>query len=133
MFFFFFFFKQKTAYEMRISDWSSDVCSSDLRLRQDRIIKGVAGIIDEVAVRIALHDGLTARDRRGGIGGVDLQSPRIDALVAQRRDQFAVAAADVQHARTSGTGVGDDRKIGRSEEHTSELQSLMRNPTACLC
>src|SRR3546814_3972929 len=28
---FFFFFKQKTAYEMRISDWSSDVCSSDLR------------------------------------------------------------------------------------------------------
>src|SRR3546814_10944972 len=31
MFFRFFFFKQKTAYEMRISDWSSDVCSSDLR------------------------------------------------------------------------------------------------------
>src|SRR3546814_2024902 len=31
MFFFVFFFKQKTAYEMRISDWSSDVCSSDLR------------------------------------------------------------------------------------------------------
>src|SRR3546814_4976244 len=30
--FFFFFFKQKTAYEMRISDWSSDVCSSDLYL-----------------------------------------------------------------------------------------------------
>src|SRR3546814_3698195 len=34
----FFFFKQKTAYEMRISDWSSDVCSSDLPgdQRQDR-------------------------------------------------------------------------------------------------
>src|SRR3546814_3211936 len=30
--FFFFFFKQKTAYEMRISDWSSDVCSSDLQI-----------------------------------------------------------------------------------------------------
>src|SRR3546814_10028959 len=30
LFFFFFFFKQKTAYELRISDWSSDVCSSDL-------------------------------------------------------------------------------------------------------
>src|SRR3546814_6220263 len=30
MFLIFFFFKQKTAYEMRISDWSSDVCSSDL-------------------------------------------------------------------------------------------------------
>src|SRR3546814_8744706 len=32
LYFFFFFFKQKTAYEMRISDWSSDVCSSDLKL-----------------------------------------------------------------------------------------------------
>src|SRR3546814_11880084 len=31
-----FFFKQKTAYEMRISDWSSDVCSSDLSLQFDR-------------------------------------------------------------------------------------------------
>src|SRR3546814_8323808 len=35
-FLFFFFFKQKTAYEMRISDWSSDVCSSDLRARRPR-------------------------------------------------------------------------------------------------
>src|SRR3546814_5945248 len=32
-FYLFFFFKQKTAYEMRISDWSSDVCSSDLEVR----------------------------------------------------------------------------------------------------
>src|SRR3546814_9733805 len=32
----FFFFKQKTAYEMRISDWSSDVCSSDLPRRRRR-------------------------------------------------------------------------------------------------
>src|SRR3546814_2924951 len=36
--FFFFFFKQKTAYEMRISDWSSDVCSSDL------VLCGTAGL-----------------------------------------------------------------------------------------
>src|SRR3546814_8495418 len=36
MFFGFFFFKQKTAYEMRISDWSSDVCSSDLVSRFQR-------------------------------------------------------------------------------------------------
>src|SRR3546814_6236832 len=59
---FFFFFKQKTAYEMRISDWSSDVCSSDLvahrgegklgqRLRlhlQDLAVAGVRGA-DEIA------------------------------------------------------------------------------------
>src|SRR3546814_1543646 len=36
-FFFFFFFKQKTAYEMRISDWSSDVCSSDLVSDKERL------------------------------------------------------------------------------------------------
>src|SRR3546814_6834502 len=38
----FFFFKQKTAYEMRISDWSSDVCSSDLQGRvaeQDALVR----------------------------------------------------------------------------------------------
>src|SRR3546814_4226661 len=37
----FFFFKQKTAYEMRISDWSSDVCSSDLALHKQQ--HGVVG------------------------------------------------------------------------------------------
>src|SRR3546814_8824802 len=35
----FFFFKQKTAYEMRISDWSSDVCSSDLLILVDMLVK----------------------------------------------------------------------------------------------
>src|SRR3546814_10741186 len=38
----FFFFKQKTAYEMRISDWSSDVCSSDLLVKNDGTIKSFA-------------------------------------------------------------------------------------------
>src|SRR5881628_1452365 len=37
LFFFFFFFKQKTAYEMSVSDWSSDVCSSDLQ-RADLVV-----------------------------------------------------------------------------------------------
>src|SRR3546814_6387950 len=47
-----FFFKQKTAYEMRISDWSSDVCSSDL-------IEGVARTVDEPRQDIAA-DGVGA-------------------------------------------------------------------------
>src|SRR3546814_3202446 len=42
---FVFFFKQKTAYEMRISDWSSDVCSSDLRVR--RTVAGGGGKREE--------------------------------------------------------------------------------------
>src|SRR3546814_15056422 len=40
--FFVFFFKQKTAYEMLISDWSSDVCSSDLRLNRQAEALGIA-------------------------------------------------------------------------------------------
>src|SRR3546814_1162171 len=39
--FLFFFFKQKTAYDMRISDWSSDVCSSDLKTGTGRHPKGI--------------------------------------------------------------------------------------------
>src|SRR3546814_10447741 len=41
---FFFFFKQKTAYEMRISDWSSDVCSSDLHLGRGAQAVGRDGV-----------------------------------------------------------------------------------------
>src|SRR3546814_18969293 len=55
MFVFFFFFKQKTAYEMRISDWSSDVCSSDLLERRlEYPAKGV-GTIESGRLRQADH------------------------------------------------------------------------------
>src|SRR3546814_9730435 len=49
---FFFFFKQKTAYEMRISDWSSDVCSSDLKTHQGlrRCVKAFRERLDKVTV-----------------------------------------------------------------------------------
>src|SRR3546814_4205219 len=64
--FFCFFFKQKTAYEMRISDWSSDVCSSDLLLPR----RGGGGTRrrGEVAVHAAerqgsLHRAAVGRDR----------------------------------------------------------------------
>src|SRR3546814_5666583 len=46
---YFFFFNQKTAYEMRISDWSSDVCSSDL------LFKTLAGV-DAVDLELATED-----------------------------------------------------------------------------
>src|SRR3546814_1653203 len=45
--FVFFFFKQKTAYEMRISDWSSDVCSSDLSDDRHRRDPGRLHVVDE--------------------------------------------------------------------------------------
>src|SRR3546814_11467583 len=49
----FFFFKQKTAYEMRISDWSSDVCSSDLYLRDGQAVRK----FEELLGRGIEHDG----------------------------------------------------------------------------
>src|SRR3546814_10626693 len=65
----FFFFKQKTAYEMRISDWSSDVCSSDLLVDRvpDHFVGAVAGqaaeaVIDfKVAAAVAFGDGDSVR------------------------------------------------------------------------
>src|SRR3546814_5230280 len=48
LFVFFCFFKQKTAYEMRISDWSSDVCSSDLGHRRTGDLKGVKTMTHEI-------------------------------------------------------------------------------------
>src|SRR3546814_6132736 len=56
-----FFFKQKTAYEMRISDWSSDVCSSDLR-DEDRALRTLI-VDDSVVVRTVIERILNA-DRR---------------------------------------------------------------------
>src|SRR3546814_3310901 len=48
----FFFFKQKTAYEMRISDWSSDVCSSDLVWRAVAAIAAALDDLEEKAVAV---------------------------------------------------------------------------------
>src|SRR3546814_10783473 len=54
----FFFFKQKTAYEMRISDWSSDVCSSDLGPSggQPQLCSLVAAVVDEVNIFTVGHE-----------------------------------------------------------------------------
>src|SRR3546814_4465530 len=85
-----FFFKQKTAYDMRISDWSSDVCSSDLLTE---VLEG-AGLADVgMLVRI-----LDVRDVDGEIGDVvvDAQERREAAgfqkipRLGQRRQQRAL-------------------------------------------
>src|SRR3546814_20671861 len=60
----FFFFKQKTAYEMRISDWSSDVCSSDLSDIASSVADPLQG--DVVAVGLA---GAGRRDVAGPVAG----------------------------------------------------------------
>src|SRR3546814_19877526 len=102
-FVFFFFFKQKTAYEMRISDWSSDVCSSDLPpdgkgvSRQDlhRRTGGRRQLqLQHLPVHGAEHDGEALRraarsgtaDRdRGGPAPQGQEKPRRDARDGQRK------------------------------------------------
>src|SRR3546814_14117989 len=63
-FFFIFFFKQKTAYEMRISDWSSDVCSSDLGfLRCGSAIASAIALMSASAVFAQETDSTTSEAR----------------------------------------------------------------------
>src|SRR3546814_2374402 len=61
-----FFFKQKTAYEMRISDWSSDVCSSDLLARR-------AGDADDAAMAARARRDAERVQRGGAVGDADVR------------------------------------------------------------
>src|SRR3546814_3595401 len=124
---FFFFFKQKTAYEMRISDWSSDVCSSDLhQVTVDAAIDQLPCVAGTLGVVL---DG----------EGLDLLAPE---GVGGFGDRHAFAGAGIEDGhgagrrRQRGQGPLQRRFVGgevRSEEHTSELQSLMRISYAVFC
>src|SRR3546814_6547407 len=107
VFVFFFFFKQKTAYEMRISDWSSDVCSSDLQSAAHRSGPGFRALDRSRSARRA---GRPAQL----VGSAPLPS---------RQDSLQPTLSARLQPRLSR----------RSEEHTSELQSLMRRSYAVFC
>src|SRR3546814_5571840 len=135
--FFFFFFKQKTAYEMRISDWSSDVCSSDLSTVR---IRGLTDILTTVNGR----EVVTTTGR-----GFDLQDvpaealARIDAFKSQTADQIeggVAGALDLRLNRpfdfrdpTFVLTARQNYATIRSEAHKSELQSLMSNSSDVFC
>src|SRR3546814_5958200 len=117
---------------MRISDWSSDVCSSDLSydLADDADRADRAQLrADPRDAKPALADRLSGRRPRGRADGVG-------------HDHLADQGAGAQ-ARAQGTGIGLSLAAGlggagrdpgrRSEEHTSELQSLMRLSYAVFC
>src|SRR3546814_4306776 len=72
----FFFFKQKTAYEMRISDWSSDVCSSDLGL-QKTIGNLIAGIILLMDRSIKPGDVIVVGDSFGWVNKIGVRAVRV--------------------------------------------------------
>src|SRR3546814_1984461 len=108
---FVFFFKQKTAYEMRISDWSSDVCSSDLTLG------------GEFDAPFPFGQFLFI----------------VKSFVANRIPAFVTALIDIAicfHRLPQCLARGIVRWLGssnRSEAHPSELQSLTRLPYAVFC
>src|SRR3546814_6569829 len=99
---------------MRISDWSSDVCSSDL-----------AGATVLVIVVVGRRG-----HRPGDVGIVDHARLKIWQPIPQGQG----AARHVHLLSTSPTkSAATDRQPRRSEEHTSELQSLMRISYAVFC
>src|SRR3546814_5563347 len=116
---------------MRISDWSSDVCSSDLSTSADRR-NGEPGTIDGQA---GLHRGIGPARAHGGAGGDREQhGERLDHRVQGRSRPVRPALSDRPGARDAPSHLRrGDRRRSRSEEHTSELQSLMRISYAVFC
>src|SRR3546814_7399025 len=142
-----FFVKQKTAYEMRISDWSSDVCSSDLGV-------AVAGVLlredfgawdgDDAYGATLVGELCGGLDRKLHFraGGDDhrfrcrLRLPQhiaatlcVGLLLFAARLCIEILAGQRQCFRAGGTfarRLPRDRSAEHTAEHTSELQSLMR-------
>src|SRR3546814_7203173 len=160
----FFFFKQNAAYEVRISDWSSDVCSSDLVLRHTTATSAGDAILAEqlfdvghcvrlrrcvdanrLTGRAAERDHLTvdaaaAADGVGttsAVGGHLLAADGTDLRHTSRdRTGGGNGTQDPTDIRNCGSGLIRGCRSGvrvRSEEHTSELQSLMRISYAVFC
>src|SRR3546814_1551462 len=131
----FLFVKQKTAYDMRISDWSSDVCSSDLGREQRGAREGAAAApIEREHQRLDLGHG-GRRHRQFS-----------DAEPAQHRHRLGFGGKAAAHARPASMDRTAAHRLvdqpphrrmepvePRSEEHTSKLQSLMRIAYAVFC
>src|SRR3546814_10272551 len=129
----FFFFKQKTAYEMRISDWSSDVCSSDLHsparicprsdgIRLFRIARSLynSGVF-KARINGVGHRGPSGRlHRRHAVSTV--HDRRAWLARSTKENRFPVALVRWRASFHAGL----PHRHRRSAEHTSELRSLMR-------
>src|SRR3546814_5284024 len=119
---------------MRISDWSSDVCSSDLSGAS------AAGILAPADIASAGAADL----RRGGRTVAPAEAPAGRADYADR-ETWQKPGRSACRPRTAGAGDRQPRRqrarrdarrgraVDRSEEHTSELQSLMRIAYAVFC
>src|SRR3546814_2860450 len=119
------------AYDMRISDWSSDLCSSDLLHRGAR--ENPAPVRPRCALE--LFDG----DRRAGCGDRTDRGQALCAGVAgpyfrpARHGRYRIQGPRRPAAPADRLLYVSPRRKDRSEEHTSELQSLMRISYAVFC
>src|SRR3546814_4971814 len=142
------FFKQKTAYEMRISDWSSDVCSSDLQgfnlLARTTALENVElPLIYRGESRENRHEAAMAALDKVGLAPWATHTP--SELSGGQQQRVAIARAIVTNPvvllADEPTGNLDTQRsieimellTDRSEEHTSELQSLMSISYAVFC
>src|SRR3546814_4815585 len=114
---------------MRISDWSSDVCSSDLpvaadwwRLYDDPVLDGLVAdaLANSTDVRVAVANIARAR--------ASLRGARADRL-----PQGGIGAGANYGRNPAGQRLPGADREDRSEEHTSEPQSLMRLSYAVFC
>src|SRR3546814_9501410 len=114
---------------MRISDWSSDVCSSDLV-----VAAGAAQSTADDAVQLALgNDGRAFCSRGAGENSVRCGANTKEDVTAANGIGIGT---DAQALADGGIAVGHNAtavQANRSEEHTSELQSLMRISYAVFC
>src|SRR3546814_8029317 len=129
---------------MRISDWSSDVCSSDL-LRIVEEIQVPARALDEIIAELSVDDAarnllvIDAPGQAGALlGNVSIAALHFFSDVIVRSAVEPPYAGDMGMQelldallRLGFESTGDDPE--RSEEHTSELQSLMRISYAVFC
>src|SRR3546814_4581657 len=126
-----FFFKQQTADEMRISDGSSDVCSSDLSGHRDHakdkkpvLAKALeAAFAGDGATTLGLDPETAARTGAWVPPGMAYGASHDDLPPADANNVDGPDRVDVDPGSASAAGA-------RSDEHTAELQSLMRNSDA---
>src|SRR3546814_5456553 len=114
----FFCCKQKTAYELRISDWSSAVCAAYLRLDPFHQLRRAPRQVAAGQRAMPEHVAQLVAETVAQVGDDPIGRAAVGAGVAAVLDQ-----TDACLGRTQG----------RSEEHTSELQSLMRISYAVFC
>src|SRR3546814_5337537 len=130
-----FFYKKKTAYEVRISDWSSDVCSSDLRAQLVTHVGEELGLGAVGGLRLVA----SGRQLQAAACLFLLQAMVLDRLFLEHLDRarhvaHLVGAREIRHRGSRiASGNAAHGADERSEEHTSELQSLMRISYAVFC